>query len=73
VVPSQKLESNDISLGRINTIGGEGQRPALGNLDGDIRSAGASGETQKSGNEGSKTHVSDKVGKRRRKVRVCCS
>jgi len=64
VVPGQKLESDDISLVCCNIVRSESQRSILSDLDGDIRGADASGETQKSGNEGGEMHVSDKIRER---------
>jgi hypothetical protein len=64
MVSSQELESDNITLLGSNTLGGEGQFSALGNLDGDGLSVNAGRKTQKSGNDSGETHVSDKKRKK---------
>jgi len=60
MIPGHELESNDIALGRINTVRGEGQSSVQSNLDGDIGGRSASSEAQESRNDGSEMHFSDK-------------
>jgi len=55
-----KLEGDDISLFRGNTVGIVGQPSILADLDGDVVCQDASSKAQESGKDGGETHVREK-------------